>query len=196
VIRTRVGYTGGTKQNPTYHNLGDHTETVEIDYDPTIISYEKLLDIFWRSHQPGQASFRPQYKSAVFYHSARQEALALKSRDHVAARLKSPVYTEILPAGKFTLAEDYHQKYSLRQMPDLLAEFSAVYPTREALVSSTAAARVNGYVAGYGTPEEFQADIAGLGLSPAARQRLETLMAKSPHFNSGPGCPVPRRKAG
>jgi peptide-methionine (S)-S-oxide reductase len=154
-----------------------------------------LLDIFWRSHQPGQAAWSSQYKAAIFYHNDRQKALALKSRDQVAARLKSPVCTEILPADKFTLAEDYHQKYYLRQMPDLLAEFSAMYPTREALVSSTAAARVNGYIAGYGTPAEFQA-IAGLGLSPAARQRLEALVAKSPHFHSGPGCPVPRRKAG
>jgi peptide-methionine (S)-S-oxide reductase len=194
VIRTRVGYTGGTKPNPTYHSLGDHTETVEIDYDPAIISYEKLLDIFWRSHQPGQAG-SSQYKAAIFYHNDRQKAMALQSRDQVAARLKSLIYTEILPAGKFTLAEDYHQKYYLRQMPDLLAEFSAMYPTREALVASTAAARVNGYVAGYGAPAEFQADIAGLGLSPAARQRLEALVAKSPHFPSGPGCPVPRGNA-
>jgi peptide-methionine (S)-S-oxide reductase len=196
VIRTRVGYTGGNKPNPTYHNLGDHTETVEIDYNPTIISYETLLDIFWHSHQPGQASVRPQYKAAIFYHNDRQKALALKSKEQVAARLESPVYTEIHPAGRFTLAEDYHQKYYLRQMPGLLAEFSAIYPTREALVSSTAAARVNGYLAGYGTPAEFQADIANLGLSPAALQSLEALVAKSPHFHSGPGCPVPRGKAG
>jgi peptide-methionine (S)-S-oxide reductase len=196
VIRTRVGYTGGAKPNPTYRNLGDHTETVEIDYDPAIISYEKLLDIFWRSHHPGQTAWSPQYKAAIFYHNDRQKALALKTRQQVAVRLKSTVCTEILSAGAFTLAEDYHQKYYLQQLPDLLAEFSAMYPTREALVSSTAAARVNGYIAGYGTPAEFQADIAGLGLSPAARQRLEALVAKLPNFHSGPGCPVPRGKAG
>ena len=195
MIRTRVGYTGGTKPNPTYHNLGDHTETVEIDYDPAIISYEKLLDIFWRSHQPGQAAWSSQYKAAIFYHNDRQKALALQSRKQVAARLKRPVATEILPAGEFTLAEDYHQKYYLRQMPDLLAEFSAIYPSREALVSSTAAARVNGYVAGYGTLAEFQAEVTGLGLSPAAQQRLEALVTKSPHFHPGPGCPVPRGNA-
>ena len=195
MIRTRVGYTGGTKKDPTYHNLGDHSETVEIDYDPAIISYEKLLDIFWRSHQPGQAAWSSQYKAAIFYHNDRQKALAFQSREQVAARLKRPVATEILPAGEFTLAEDYHQKYYLRQMPDLLAEFSAIYPSREALVSSTAAARVNGYVAGYGTLAEFQAEVTGLGLSPAAQQRLEALVTKSPHFNPSPGCPVPRGNA-
>lgn len=195
MTRTRVGYTGGTKKNPTYHNLGDHTETVEIDFDPAVISYEKLLDIFWQSHHPGQAAWSSQYKAAIFYHNDRQKALALKSRNQVAARLKSPVSTEILPAGEFTLAEDYHQKYYLRQMPDLLAEFSAIYPTREALVASTATARVNSYVAGYGTLAELQSGIDGLGLSPSARQKLTALVTKSQHFHSGPGCPVPPGKA-
>jgi peptide-methionine (S)-S-oxide reductase len=196
VIRTRVGYTGGTRKNPTYHSLGDHTETVEIDYDPAIISYEKLLDIFWHSHHPGQASFRPQYKAAIFYHNDRQEALALKSRELVVARLKSPVYTEILSACTFYLAEDYHQKYYLRQMPDLLAEFRAIYPTREALVASTAATRVNGHIAGYGSLAELKVDLESLGLSPAASQRLTDLVATAERFRSGPGCPVAQGKAG
>jgi peptide-methionine (S)-S-oxide reductase len=191
-----VGYTGGTSAHPTYHHLGNHTETVEMDFDPTVISYEKLLDIFWHSHHPGQASFCPQYKAAIFYHNDHQKALALKSRDQVAARLQCPIYAEILPAGKFYLAEAYHQKYYLRQMPDLLAEFNAIYPTREALVASTAAARVNGYVAGYGTLAELQVDLSHLGLSPAACHRLEDLVATAERFRPGPGCPVPRRKAG
>jgi peptide-methionine (S)-S-oxide reductase len=196
VIRTRVGYTGGNKINPTYHSLGDHTETVEVDYDPAIISYEQLLDIFWHNHHPGQAAWATQYKAAIFYHNERQKALALKSREQVAARLKGQVSTEILPAGTFYLAEDYHQKYYLRQMPDLLAEFGAIYPTREALVASTAAARVNGYIAGYGSLAELKKDLEGLGLSPVASQRLEDLVARAERFRSGPGCPVARGKAG
>ena len=191
-----MGYTGGTTVDPTYHHLGDHSETVEIDFDPTIISYRQLLDVFWHGHHPGRASFSAQYKATIFYHNDRQKALALKSRDEVAARLKCPIHTEILPAGKFYLAEAYHQKYYLRQMPDLLAEFNAIYPSTTALVASTATARVNGYVAGHGTLADLQVDLEHLGLSAAARHRLEDLVATGQRFRHGPGCPVPRKQAG
>ena len=112
----------------------------------------------------------------------------------MAARLQGPVHTKILPAGEFTLAEDYHQKYYLRQKPDLLAEFAAIYPTPAALTASTAAARVNGYVAGYGTLPELQADLDGLGLSPGAGRKLVDLVAATAR-RPGPGCPVPRQPA-
>jgi peptide-methionine (S)-S-oxide reductase len=130
----------------------------------------------------------------VFYHDERQKALALKTRDQVAARIIAPVATAILPAGPFTLAEGYHQKYYLRQRPGLLAEFEAIYPTPEALTGSTAAARVNGYLAGYGAPAELQAEMDGLGLSPTSRRTLMDWVGAATH-RSGPGCPVPRRPA-
>jgi peptide-methionine (S)-S-oxide reductase len=152
------------------------------------------LDIFWRSHQPGQPAWSRQYRAVVFYHGERQKALALKTRDQVAARLHGPVSTEILPAGPFTLAEGYHQKYYLRQSPGLLAEFEAIYSTPEELAGSTAAARVNGYLAGYGTPAELQAELDDLGLSPNSRRKLMDWVGATAH-RSGPGCPVPRQPA-
>jgi len=191
-----VGYTGGTTPDPTYHHLGNYSEAVEIVFDPQIISYQQLLNVFWHSHAPGRAAFSRQYQAAIYYHNDRQKAQALQSREQVAARLQGPIYTEVLPAGKFYPAEAYHQKYYLRQMPDLLAEFKAIYPTTAALVTSTAAARVNGYVAGYGTLAELQADLEHLGLSTAARQRLEDLVARAARFKAGPGCPVPWGKTG
>ena len=130
----------------------------------------------------------------VFYHGERQQALALKTRDQVAARMQGPVSTEILPAGPFTLAEGYHQKYYLRQRPGLLAEFEAIYPTPEALAGSTAAARVNGYLAGYGAPADLKAELDGLGLSPSSQQKLAELLGEAAN-RSGPGCPVPQRPA-
>lgn len=189
-----MGYAGGTRQHPTYRNLGDHTETIEIDFDPAVISYEQLLDIFWRSHQPSQPTWSRQYRAVIFYHGERQKALAMKTRDQVAARLHGPVATEILPAGPFTLAEGYHQKYYLRQRPDLLTEFEAIYPTPEALAGSTAAARVNGYLAGYGDPAALRANLDDLGLSPNSRRKLVDLVRATAH-RSGPGCPVPGKPA-
>ena len=159
-----------------------------------MISYEQLLDIFWRSHHPGQPAWSRQYRAVVFYHGERQKALALKTRDQVAVRVHGPVSTAILPAGPFTLAEGYHQKYYLRQRPDLLAEFEAIYPTPEALAGSTAAARVNGYLAGYGAPAELQAELDSLGLSPNSRRKLMDRVSAATH-RSGPGCPVDRRPA-
>ena len=110
----------------------------------------------------------------------------------MAARMHGPVSTEILPAGPFTLAEGYHQKYYLRQRPDLLAEFEAIYPSAKALAGSTAAARVNGYLAGYGTSAELQAELDGLGLSPNSRRKLVDWVGATDHW-AGPGCPVPRQ---
>ncbi|GAI50142.1 unnamed protein product, partial [marine sediment metagenome] len=147
----RVGYAGGTKDNPSYHDLGDHSETVQIDYDPTRISYEELLDVFWKSHDPTQRPWSRQYMSLVLYHNDEQKRMAMETRDREEARTGSKIYTEIVPAAKFYPAEAYHQKYWLQQKPDLMKEFSVIYPDSDAFTASTAAARVNGYLGGYGT---------------------------------------------
>jgi peptide-methionine (S)-S-oxide reductase len=152
-VRTRVGYAGGTKKNPTYHSLGDHTETIQIDFDPEKIPYERLLDIFWASHDPTSKSWSRQYKAVIFYHDEEQKNMAAATRDRLAAKLGTKIHTEILPYEGFYLAEPYHQKYRLRSARDMMAEFSAMYPLEDDFVNSTAAARVNGYLGGYGSPE-------------------------------------------
>jgi peptide-methionine (S)-S-oxide reductase len=170
-VRTRVGYAGGKKRNPTYHSLGDHTETLQIDYDPGRISYQDLLDIFWNSHNPTRGSWSRQYMAAVFYHNESQQALAQASKAEQAAE-KGQITTEIIPATQFYLAEDYHQKYMLRHTAELLDELRAIYPNFGDFVNSTATARVNGYVSGYGDLAQLQAEVASLGLSPQGSQRL------------------------
>lgn len=122
VISTRVGYTGGDFSNPTYedvkgHQTG-HLEAVEVVFDPALISYQELLAIFWRSHNPlrsdGQGpDIGPQYRAAVFYHSTDQQLLAEESRTILqkSLREKGEIATMILPAQRFWLAEDYHQHY-------------------------------------------------------------------------------------
>jgi len=120
VISTISGYTGGTKKNPTYEQVSagttGHTEAVEITYDPKKVSYEKLLDVFWRNIDPLTANAQfcdsgSQYRSGVFYHDQTQKTLAEASKKRVQSRFKQPIVTEIVQASEFYPAEDYHQDY-------------------------------------------------------------------------------------
>ena len=158
--------------NPTYHALGDHTETIQVDYDPDVISYEKLLRVFWNSHNPGAPSWSRQYMSIIFFHDDAQKRLATLSKDFQTAEGKRRIHTKIRPFTRFYRAEDYHQKYRLRSERDLMREFSAMYPEAKDFVDSLAAARVNGYLDGYGTPGDLLAELPGFGLSPKGRDKL------------------------
>jgi peptide-methionine (S)-S-oxide reductase len=122
VISTRVGYTGGSMEHPTYHDvcsgMTGHAEAVEVTFDPAVVPYERLLEIFWNSHDPTQLNRQgpdhgTQYRSAVFYHSAAQQQAAEASLERLdrSGRLRSRVVTEISPAATFWEAEAYHQKY-------------------------------------------------------------------------------------
>lgn len=189
VVRTRVGYAGGAKKNPTYRSIGDHTETIEIDYDPAQVTYSDLLNVFWDNHDPSQQSWSRQYKNIIFYHDAKQKLIAEETKHRVASETKRPVVTEIAPYSSFTLAEDYHQKHALRRYPEFMEEFRAVYPAAERLVSSTAAARVNGYLGGSGTCEALEQELGSIGLSPARKDYLRQLVCKT---EGSIACPVPK----
>jgi peptide-methionine (S)-S-oxide reductase len=117
-----VGYTGGSTPNPTYQQVCSdrtgHAEAVEVTFDPERVSYEQLLDAFWAIHDPTTQDRQgpdigSQYRSAIFYHSAAQKAAAEASKAALdrSGRYKSPVVTEIVPAGTFWRAEEYHQQY-------------------------------------------------------------------------------------
>ncbi len=141
-------------------------------YDRSHISYEKLLDVFWAGHNPFLRPWSEQYASIIFYHNEEQKKLALESRDRLEASSKAKVYTEIRPASDFYLAEGYHQKYYLQNMPELMDDFRAMYPSVEELITSTAAARVNGYAGGYGSYETLQKELASYGLSDTTNKKL------------------------
>lgn len=158
--------------------MGDHTETIQLEYDPRKISYEQLLDIFWQSHSPSTRAISVQYKHVVFYHNDTQKELAERSRERVAKSIGRDIKTEILPYTGFYRAEDYHQKYKLRHAHDLMAEFDKMYPEYDEFVDSTAAARINGYLYGYGTMENLQAEVDGFGISEEARQELLARIGK------------------
>ena len=143
-----------------------------MDYDPSQVTYEQLLDIFWSSHTPTRRAWSRQYMSIIFYHNDGQKKLATESKDREEAKLKTKVFTEIRPATEFYLAEAYHQKYYLRQVPELMKDFNAMYPHIDDFVASTAAARINGYLGGYGTLESLEKELDSFGLSPEASEKL------------------------
>jgi peptide-methionine (S)-S-oxide reductase len=117
-----VGYSGGTLENPTYRDVCSdrtgHAEVVEVDFDPSVVSYDRLLDVFWNAHDPTQVNRQgpdvgTQYRSVIFTHSPEQEKAAIASRDRLdqSGRFRRPIATQIEPAGTFWRAEDYHQQY-------------------------------------------------------------------------------------
>lgn len=122
VVDAAVGYLGGTLENPTYQDVctgtTGHAEVVEVSYDPLKVSYDQLLDLFWKIHDPTTLNRQgpdvgTQYRSAVFYHDEEQKKVALASRERLreSGRFRRPVVTEVTPASTFYRAEDYHQRY-------------------------------------------------------------------------------------
>lgn len=126
VTSATVGYTGGTTRNPSYKDVctgkTGHAEAIEVEFDPTKVSYRELLAVLFQTHDPTQLNrqgpdYGTQYRSAIFFHDAEQEAQA---REAVAALdkagvFKHPIVTQIVPASEFFRAEEYHQKYFEKQ---------------------------------------------------------------------------------
>jgi len=114
------GYEGGTRQNPTYEQVCSgrtgHAEAVEVTYDPSKVSYETLLNLFWNMHDPTTLNrqgpdFGHQYRSVIFFHSPEEEKAAQKSKAEAQIHFERPIVTEIIPATQFWRAEEYHQRY-------------------------------------------------------------------------------------
>ncbi len=122
VVDAAVGYAGGTTPNPTYREVCSdrtgHAEVVQVEYDPARVSYEQLLNVFWASHDPTTLNRQgpdigTQYRSAIFFHTAEQEAAARASKEQLdrSGKYPRPIVTEITPAPTFYRAEEYHQQY-------------------------------------------------------------------------------------
>jgi peptide-methionine (S)-S-oxide reductase len=115
-----VGYTGGSTERPSYEDVctgrTGHAEAVEVTFDPDEVTYEELLEVFWDLHDPTQMNRQgpdvgTQYRTAIFFHTPEQEKEAVASRERQQGENKKPIVTEIVPAGSFWPAEDYHQRY-------------------------------------------------------------------------------------
>ena len=111
---------GGDFENPTYEDVctgkTGHAETVEVTYDPSIISYNELLAVFWNNHDPTTPNRQgpdigSQYRSVIFYYNEEQKILAYSSKEKIQSRLRKDIVTQIVPATQFYKAEDYHQQY-------------------------------------------------------------------------------------
>lgn len=174
MVRTRVGYTGGAKLQPTYRELGDHTEAFQIDYDPARTSYAALLEVFWEDLHPTRPAYRRQYRCAIFVADEAQRSLAEATKREAEAATGQRMYVDVEPLTAFYRAEDYHQKYGLRRSRELLQELAG-YDDR-ALADSTVAMRLNAYAYGHGTAKELAAELPSLGLSPAGTRWLERLL--------------------
>ncbi|HEY1712785.1 MAG TPA: peptide-methionine (S)-S-oxide reductase MsrA [Solirubrobacteraceae bacterium] len=120
VLKTTVGYTGGTVDHPSYEQVCSdttgHAEAVEVWFDPSKVSYDELLSTFWSVHDPTSRNrqgwdFGSQYRSGIFFHSPEQERQAVASRDARQASVSKEIVTQLVPAGEFYDAEDYHQRY-------------------------------------------------------------------------------------
>jgi methionine-S-sulfoxide reductase len=173
-----VGYAGGTKENPGYHSLGDHSETLQIDFDPSRVTYEKLLEIYWTSHDPVSRSWSRQYASLILFHNEEQKRLAFASKESLERKLGTRIMTEIAPYTMFYRAEGYHQKYYLQNRKEIAREYRAVYPADKDFTDSTATARVNGYIGGYGNLASFDKEAGLLGLSPKGIQLLRDVVKR------------------
>jgi peptide-methionine (S)-S-oxide reductase len=120
VASTAVGYEGGATDRPSYRDVctdeTGHAEVVEVTYDPKLISYDHLLDLFWKSHNPTTLNRQgpdvgSQYRSAIFFHSPEQEKTAKASKEKAQKNFRNPIVTQVVPAETFWKAEDYHQQY-------------------------------------------------------------------------------------
>jgi len=182
VLRTTVGYTGGKKDRATYHSIGDHTESVQIEYDDGVVQYEELVKLFWQNHTPSRWS--SQYKSVIFYHTDEQKAVAEEYNKTLSSRKVDSA--ELLPgpdllvqhgekskepASTFYYAEDYHQKYYLQRGSVMFAAVQS-HTTLLDFIRSFTATKVLAYSSGYGSLDDLQADLPFMKLSDTLQDSL------------------------
>ena len=148
VVRTRVGYAGGTKIDPTYHSLGDHTEVFQVEFDPDTITYRDLLNQVFSSHNPQHQTRKTQYQNIVFAATEDQQT-ALDEFLTTRGLTTNGIGTRVKQPSRFYPAEDYHQKYKLRSVSSFMDAFEAAEYGDEELRESPIAAKLNGYAAGH-----------------------------------------------
>ncbi|MDF2958357.1 MAG: peptide methionine sulfoxide reductase [Paenibacillus sp.] len=178
VLKTHVGYAGGTANHPTYRQMGDHSETVEINFDPGIITFEEILDVFWNHHNPNNINDYKgrQYMSLVLYRDMLQKEAVQQVIQRRKEQGKGEPETEVSPYSGFYRAEDRHQKYYLKRYPDAIEKLRTLYPSEDDLVNSTLAARLNGLAKGYTNLERIKKEILQWPASPENQRMMIELI--------------------
>ncbi len=141
-----MGYAGGDAKNPTYKKIKDHTETVQVVYDPEKIKFKKLLEVFWKSHNPERQNGSRQYRNILFYYDDKQKKAARAWKKKLEEKKDMNVQTEISRLDVFYPAENYHQKYRLQNRDELFDIFQKTLGGFQQAVNATTAARVNAYL--------------------------------------------------
>jgi hypothetical protein len=137
-----------------------------------VVSFEELVEIFWKSHNQNSKSYSNQYANILFYHNDSQKRVAETTKRELSKESEKKVFTRIEKIDKFYPAEAYHQKYQLKQTSPYIGIMKDIYPDPEDIRDSTAAARLNGFLSGHGNPEQVSELAGKLGLTRAARDKL------------------------
>jgi peptide-methionine (S)-S-oxide reductase len=145
---------------------------LQVDFDPEQISFEAIANMFWQSHNPIGSPRSSQYKSAIWFASDDQLDIINSTIEPLVVQYERELTTEIIPLETFYNAEDYHQKYSLQRHNGLMNTFNAMYPEFRGFVNSTAAARLNGFAAGHGSPALFDAEKHEYGIEVAEIEKI------------------------
>ncbi|RNI29038.1 peptide-methionine (S)-S-oxide reductase MsrA [Rufibacter latericius] len=170
VQKTWVGYVGGDSDNPTYWNLGQHIETVQLEINTSLVSYRQLLDLFFTNHSPTKAPWKRQYTSAIFFRSPGQEEIIRQRIAQEEKKIQQKLFTLVLPFQKFYLAEERHQKWYLQRNPALRSELLKSFPNFPEFLNSTAASQLNAYLAGFWPKPKAEFLLQKMPLSEARKQ--------------------------
>jgi len=177
VIRTRVGYTGGDSLTPSYDNLDNHIEVIEVDYNPSLISYEQLIQKYFELYNGTERPYSLRVKSVIFYRSDDEYEIASKVKADYVHSIKQGVYTEIDPIDVFFLAEDKHQLSYLKQEISLYNEIKQIFPNNNQELLSILASKLNGIIAGYGSEGQISDILSKSALSEASINRVMDILS-------------------
>ena len=165
IYKTCVGYAGGNTENPTYHNIGDHTESFKVSYNEEEIIFEDLMRWYFLSPNTCARSYKTQYDSIVFYNNKEEKEIAEKIMKEYGDEYKVKYNVRLEPYKNFYLAEDYHQKYYLQLSKEINKDIRAIYPSTREFINSTAAMKLNSYLKAKGALEGLKQEIDLLGLT-------------------------------